>query len=154
MSVHGVWQGFLYLVACRTAWFQSLGVMSPAVDFALVVEVNEVHQELVTRAAHEAPRVPAHAVPRPRRKNGDVASVNLTAALRERRNMNMECDTTSVNVSESSTRLLRYMTWAVYEQIFKPYKYHRYCSPVRNKTLGACRYRKIINRRVVMSPYD
>lgn len=73
-----------YLVTCRTSWFQSLGVVSAAVDFALLVEVNEVHKKLVTRAAHKAPRMPAHTVTRPGCKNSDVASINLTTALKER----------------------------------------------------------------------
>lgn len=75
-----------YLIAGRTPRFQPLSVVSSAEDFALLVEVNEIHQELVARAAYEAPRVPAHAVTGPGCKYSDVASVNLTAALKKTQN--------------------------------------------------------------------
>lgn len=73
-------------------------MVSAAVDFTLLVEVNEVDQELVTRAAHEALRVPAHTVACPRRKNGDIAAVNLTTALRKRQNVKKIIDNSIHNV--------------------------------------------------------
>ena len=53
------------------------------VDLPFLVEVDEVHQQLVTHAAHEAARVPTHAVARPRRKHCNVTSVYLPPTLRD-----------------------------------------------------------------------
>lgn len=75
--------GDLYLVTGGAARLQPLGVVPPAEDLPVLVEVDEVHQELAARAAHEAGRVPAHAVARPRCKHGDVAAVYLAPALRK-----------------------------------------------------------------------
>lgn len=79
MAASRVWQA--HLVAGGAAGLQPLGVVPPAVDLALLVEVDEIHQQLVARAAHEAAGVPAHAVARPRRKDRHVAAVDLTSAL-------------------------------------------------------------------------
>jgi len=76
---------WVYLVAGGAARLQPLGVVPAAVDLPVLVEVDEVHQQLVAGAAHEAGRVPAHAVTGARRKHGDVAAVYLAAALRRRR---------------------------------------------------------------------
>jgi len=54
-----------YLVACRAAWLEDLGVVSAAVDVWVLPEVDEVHQQLLTRLTHEALRVPALGVTRP-----------------------------------------------------------------------------------------
>lgn len=70
-----------YLIAGGAARLEPLGVVPAAVDLALLVEVDEVHEELVTEAAHEAARVPAHAVARPRRKHRYVTSIYLSSAL-------------------------------------------------------------------------
>lgn len=70
-----------YLVAGGAARLQPLGVVPPAEDLAVLVEVDEVHQQFAAGAADEAGRVPAHAVTRPRRKHGDVAAVYLAPAL-------------------------------------------------------------------------
>ncbi|TNN29514.1 hypothetical protein EYF80_060337 [Liparis tanakae] len=67
------------------ARLQPLGVVPAAVDLPVLVEVDEVHQQLVAGAAHEAGRVPAHAAAGARRKHRDVAAVYLAAALRRRR---------------------------------------------------------------------
>lgn len=56
-------------------------MVSAAVDLPVLVEVDQIYQQLVTCAADEAPRVPTHAVTRPGCKNGDVATVDLTATL-------------------------------------------------------------------------
>lgn len=83
-NAHGTGRGGrgLYLVTGGAARLQPLGVVPPAEDLPVLVEVDEVHQELAARAAHEAGRVPAHAVARPRCKHGDVAAVYLAPALR------------------------------------------------------------------------
>lgn len=70
-----------YLVAGGAARLQPLGVVPPAEDLAVLVEVDEVHQQFAAGAADEAGRVPAHAVTRPRCKHGDVAAVYLAPAL-------------------------------------------------------------------------
>lgn len=59
MHVTGV-----YLIAGSAARLQPLGVVPAAVDLPFLVEVDEVHQELVARAAHEAGGVPTHVVTR------------------------------------------------------------------------------------------
>lgn len=60
-----VYTGVSHLIAGGAAWLQSLGVMPAAVDLPVLVKVDEVHQELVAQAAHEAGRVPTHAVTSP-----------------------------------------------------------------------------------------
>ncbi len=52
----------VYLIAGGAAWLQPFGVVPPAVDLPILVEVNEVHQELIAHAAHEAGWMPTHAV--------------------------------------------------------------------------------------------
>lgn len=58
-------------------------MVSATVDLSVLVEVDEVHQQLITHAAHEAARVPTHAVARPRRKHCNVTSVYLPPTLRD-----------------------------------------------------------------------
>ena len=52
----------MYLIAGGAARLQPLGVVPSAVDLPVLVEVYQVHQQLVAHAAHEAGRMPAHAV--------------------------------------------------------------------------------------------
>lgn len=52
----------IYLIAGGAARLQSLCVVPAAVDLAVLVEVDEVHQELVAHTAHKAGRMPTHAV--------------------------------------------------------------------------------------------
>lgn len=78
-----------HLVAGGAAGLQPLCMVPPTVDLPILVEVDEVHQELIAHTAHEAGRVPTHAVSRPRREHGDVPSVYLATALK-RRNMIFE----------------------------------------------------------------
>lgn len=52
----------IYLITGGAAWLQPLCVVPAAVDLPVLVEVDEVHQELVAHAAHEAGRMPTHAV--------------------------------------------------------------------------------------------
>ena len=51
-----------YLITGTAAGFEPLGMVPAAVDLPFLVEVDEVHQELLTHAAHEAVRVPHQAV--------------------------------------------------------------------------------------------
>ena len=60
--------------------------MVPATeDLAILVEVDEIHQQFLTHAASEAVRVPAFSMTRPRSKNHNVPSVYLTTTLEGRR---------------------------------------------------------------------
>jgi len=51
-------------------------------DLPVLVEVDKIHQQLVTHAAHKALWVPAHPVARTRRKDGNVTSVYLSPTLK------------------------------------------------------------------------
>lgn len=55
----------VYLITGSAARLQPLGVVSAAVDLPVLVEVDEVHQELVAHAAHKAGWMPTHAVTGP-----------------------------------------------------------------------------------------
>lgn len=70
-----------HLIAGGAAGLQPLSVVPSAVDLPILVEVDEVHQQLLAHAADEAGGVPAHAVTRPRGEHGDVAAVYLASAL-------------------------------------------------------------------------
>lgn len=52
----------IYLITGGAARLQPLCVVPAAVDLPVLVEVDEVHQELVAHAAHKAGRMPTHAV--------------------------------------------------------------------------------------------
>ena len=52
----------IYLITGGAARLQPLCVVPATVDLPILVEVNEVHQELVAHAAHKAGRMPAHAM--------------------------------------------------------------------------------------------
>lgn len=59
--------------------------MVPAtVDFAILVEVDEIYQQLFTAAADKAVRVPALSVTGPRSENHNVSTVNLTTTLKKK----------------------------------------------------------------------
>lgn len=70
-----------HLIAGGAAGLQPLSVVPAAVDLPILVEVDEVHQQLLAHAADEAGGVPAHAVTRPRGEHRDVAAVYLASAL-------------------------------------------------------------------------
>ena len=74
--------GFGYLVAGLAAGPARFGVVPPAVDAPILVEVDEVHQQLPTRGTAEALGVPARPMAGPRRKHRHVASAQPSAALR------------------------------------------------------------------------
>lgn len=52
----------IYLITGSAARLQPLGVVPTAVDLPVLVEVDEVHQELVAHAAHKAGWMPTHGV--------------------------------------------------------------------------------------------
>lgn len=54
-----------YLITGGAARLQPLCVVSATVDLPVLVEVYEIHQELIAHAAHKAGGVPTHAVTRP-----------------------------------------------------------------------------------------
>ena len=70
-----------HLITGTAAGFLPLGVVPPTEDLAILVEVDEIHQQLLTHAADKAMRVPAFPMTRPRSKDHDVPSVYLTTAL-------------------------------------------------------------------------
>lgn len=70
-----------HLVAGLAAGLLPLGVVSAAVDLAVLVEVDQVDQQLPAGNALETLRVPAAAVTRPAGKHSDVSTADLSAAL-------------------------------------------------------------------------
>ena len=82
MLSEGKRAGFGYLVAGLAAGPARLGVVPPAVDAPILVEVDEVHQQLPTRGTAEALRVPARPMAGPRREHRHVPSAQPPAALR------------------------------------------------------------------------
>lgn len=71
----------MYLVTGRAAWLQPLGVVPAAENLSVLVEVDEVHQELLAQAAHKAGRVPAHSVTRSGYEHSNVAAIYLASTL-------------------------------------------------------------------------
>lgn len=69
------------LVTSRTARLQALGVVPAAVDLPILVEVDQVHQELIADGAYEAGWVPADPVAGARGEHGNVPAINLASAL-------------------------------------------------------------------------
>ncbi|KAK0145946.1 hypothetical protein N1851_015130 [Merluccius polli] len=63
------------------AGLEPLGVVAPAEDLSLLVEVDEVHQQLAARRALETLRVPAAALAGAAREHRDVPAADLPAAL-------------------------------------------------------------------------
>lgn len=84
-----------YLVAGRTAWFEALGVVPTAVQFAVPEEVDKVHQQLLAHAASEAARVPAGSGTGPGGEHAHVALGHRLIALKKRRFVN----NTSMHIS-------------------------------------------------------
>lgn len=80
----------VYLIAGSAAWLQPLGVVPAAVDLSILVEINEVHQQLVAHAAHEARRVPTHTVTCPGCEHSDVSAVYLASTLNRKWNETTE----------------------------------------------------------------
>lgn len=53
-----------HLITGRTSRFESLSMVATTEDLPVLVEVDKIHQQLVTHAAHKALWVPAHPVAR------------------------------------------------------------------------------------------
>lgn len=79
----------VYLIAGSAARFQPLGVVPAAVDLSILVEVNEVHQELIAHAAHKAGRVPTHTMTRTGCKYSNVTTIYLASTLKMKKKENM-----------------------------------------------------------------
>lgn len=61
--------------------------MVPAtVNFSVLIKIDEVHQQLVTREADKTGRVPAHSGARPRGEHRNLAAVDLQPALKAEKN--------------------------------------------------------------------
>lgn len=74
-----------HLITGTAAGLQPLSMVPATEDLAILVEVDEIHQQLLTHAADKAIRVPAFSVTRPGSKHHDIPSVYLTTTLWERR---------------------------------------------------------------------
>lgn len=72
---------WFYLVTGRAAWFEQLSVVPSAVDLSIVVEVDQIHQQLATRGAGEARRVPALPRASPGSEHCHFSSVDVFTAL-------------------------------------------------------------------------
>ena len=72
-----------YLVTGGAAWLERLGVVTPAVDVVVLVEVDEVDEELLARDADEAGGVPADAGARALRHHRHVAALDRLRALQQ-----------------------------------------------------------------------
>lgn len=82
-----LWNFFSYLITGCTSRLQTLCVVSAAVNFSVLGEVNKVDQQLVTYGTHKALGMPAHAMARPWCKHSHVPSINLTSTLQDRSKM-------------------------------------------------------------------
>lgn len=69
------------LITGLAAGAQAFGMVATTVDLAGVVEVDEVHQQLPARGAHEALGVPAGTQAGTAGKHSDVPASNLLPAL-------------------------------------------------------------------------
>ena len=72
-----------YLVTGGAAWLERLGVVTPAVDIVVLVEIDEVDEELLARDADEAGGVPADAGARALRHHRHVAALDRLRALQQ-----------------------------------------------------------------------
>ena len=70
-----------HLITRRASWFEKLSVVSPAEDLAILVEIDQIHQQLLTRGAHEACWVPAGARPSSGGENCHLPSIDASATL-------------------------------------------------------------------------
>lgn len=72
----------VYLIAGGAARLQTLSVVPAAVDLPVLVKVDEVHQELVAHAAHEAGGVPTHGMAGAGCKHSNVTTIYLASTLK------------------------------------------------------------------------
>lgn len=70
-----------HLITGTAAGFQLLCMVPATVDLAILVEVYEVHQQLLACAADKAMRVPAFSMACSGSENYDVPSIYLTTTL-------------------------------------------------------------------------
>lgn len=68
---------FSHLITSSTARLKHLSVVSAAVDTSILVEVNQVHQEIVTNLAHKAAWVPTSTLSGTRSKNSDLSKADV-----------------------------------------------------------------------------
>ena len=68
---------FAHLITSSTAGLKHLSVVSAAVDASILVEVNQVHQEIVTNLAHKAAWVPTSTLSGTRSKNSNLSKADV-----------------------------------------------------------------------------
>ena len=66
-----------HLITSSTARLEHLSVVSATVDASILVEVNQVHQEIVTNLAHKAAWVPTSTLSSTRSKNSDLSKADV-----------------------------------------------------------------------------
>uniref|UniRef100_A0A2D4IG77 Uncharacterized protein n=1 Tax=Micrurus lemniscatus lemniscatus TaxID=129467 RepID=A0A2D4IG77_MICLE len=69
------------LITSFTSRLEALSMVAPTVDFALLVEVDQVNEELPTRGTNKALGVPAGTMPSSTGKDSNVPSANLFSTL-------------------------------------------------------------------------
>jgi hypothetical protein len=71
-----------YLVAGRASWFYGFCMMPPAKEFAVLVEVDEIHQQFLADGAVETAGMPRTVWAETGGHHANVAAVDATGALR------------------------------------------------------------------------
>lgn len=69
------------LITGCAAWLQALSMVPATVYLPILVEVDQIHQELIADSTYEAGWVPANTVACAWCKHGDVPAVNLATTL-------------------------------------------------------------------------
>ena len=80
-AFEGFGRGRAHLITSTAAGLQPLSVVSATEDLSVLVEIDEVHQQLLTHVAHKALGMPALPMAGPGRKHYDFPSVDLATAL-------------------------------------------------------------------------
>ena len=70
-----------YLITRSTSGLDQLGVVAAAIQLPVTVEVDQIHQQLLARRAHEARRVPDPVLASTGRKHSDVTTHDDGLAL-------------------------------------------------------------------------
>lgn len=70
-----------YLITRRAPWFEKLSMVSSAEDLAILVEIDQIHQQLLTCGTHKARWVPAGARACSGGKNCHFPSVDASTTL-------------------------------------------------------------------------
>jgi len=68
-----------YLITGGTAGLEHLSIMSAAVDASIFVEVNQIHQEVVTNLANKASWVPTPVLSCTRCKHSNLPEINVVS---------------------------------------------------------------------------